>query len=279
MFEFQTSMDRLQKFLECMEVNENSVQPFKDNSSQLGIQIKSASFSYGFRAKEKKEDNKSIDSKPDQTPGETKKEASEPEKQKKNLKDTLALKDLDLKIEEGSFVCVIGEVGAGKSSLINSIIGDLVHVDNKLKEKLSKNTEALTEEEINELETTFRSQKFEKEAPIQINETISYIQQVPWIQAKTIKENILMGNEYNEEKYNECIKICELERDLEILPAGDMTEIGDKGINLSGGQKARVSLARGVYADNPVVLMDDPLSALDASVKRKIFNNVFLGKF
>ena len=65
--------------------------------------------------------------------------------------------------------------------------------------------------------------------------------------------------------------MCELTRDLEILPAGDMTEIGEKGINLSGGQKARVSLARAVYADKEIILMDDPISALDANVKKKIF--------
>ena len=72
--------------------------------------------------------------------------------------------------------------------------------------------------------------------------------------------------------------MCELTRDLEILPAGDMTEIGEKGINLSGGQKARVSLARAVYADKEIILMDDPISALDANVKKKIFQNVFMGQ-
>lgn len=69
-----------------------------------------------------------------------------------------------------------------------------------------------------------------------------------------------------------------MERDLEILPAGDLTEIGEKGINLSGGQKARVSLARAVYSENEIMLMDDPISALDANVKKKIFINVFLKK-
>jgi ABC-type multidrug transport system fused ATPase/permease subunit len=67
------------------------------------------------------------------------------------------------------------------------------------------------------------------------------------------------------------IRICELERDLEILPNGDLTEIGEKGINLSGGQKARISLARAVYANKDIYLLDDPISALDAAVRKQIF--------
>lgn len=81
----------------------------------------------------------------------------------------------------------------------------------------------------------------------------------------------------NQKKYNQTIKACQLERDLEILPAGDMTEIGEKGINLSGGQKARVSLARAVYAESDIVMMDDPISALDANVRKQIFKHVFMG--
>ena len=79
-------------------------------------------------------------------------------------------------------------------------------------------------------------------------------------------------------KYAETISICQLKRDLEILPSGDQTEIGEKGINLSGGQKARIGLARAVYADRDLFLMDDPLSALDANVKKQIFKKVFLSK-
>jgi len=105
------------------------------------------------------------------------------------------------------------------------------------------------------------------------------VQQQPWIQNKSIKENILFGIEYDEARYKETIKICELKRDLEILPAGDLTEIGEKGINLSGGQKARIGLARAVYSDREIFLMDDPISALDANVKKKIFKNVFMSKF
>ena len=92
----------------------------------------------------------------------------------------------------------------------------------------------------------------------------------------TIRDNILFGMEYDDQKYKDTIQICELTRDLEILPDKDSTEIGEKGINLSGGQKARISLARAIYADKEMVLLDDPISALDANVKKKIFENVLL---
>jgi len=108
---------------------------------------------------------------------------------------------------------------------------------------------------------------------------VAYVQQQPWIQNLTVKDNILFGQAFDEAKYREALRICELERDLEILPAGDLTEIGEKGINLSGGQKARVSLARAVYADKDIILMDDPISALDAHVKKHIYKNVLLRKF
>lgn len=76
-------------------------------------------------------------------------------------------------------------------------------------------------------------------------------------------------------KYNKAIEICQLASDLKVLDGGDLTEIGEKGINLSGGQKARLSIARAVYADKDIVLMDDPLSALDSHVKMKIIDQVF----
>lgn len=80
----------------------------------------------------------------------------------------------------------------------------------------------------------------------------------------------------DKERYVDTIQLCEMERDLEILGCGDLTEIGEKGINLSGGQKARVGLARAVYAQKDIYLLDDPISALDASVRRKIIENVIM---
>mmetsp|Transcript_29533 Transcript_29533/g.39949 ORF Transcript_29533/g.39949 Transcript_29533/m.39949 type:complete len:146 (+) Transcript_29533:1428-1865(+) len=82
----------------------------------------------------------------------------------------------------------------------------------------------------------------------------------------------------DEDHYNETINICQLAKDLDLMEDGDLTEIGEKGINLSGGQKARLGLARAVYANKDIILMDDPVSALDAQVKKKIFKEVFMGK-
>jgi ABC-type multidrug transport system fused ATPase/permease subunit len=93
----------------------------------------------------------------------------------------------------------------------------------------------------------------------------------------TIRENILYGEEMDQGHYYDTIKLCELERDFEILPAGDLTEIGERGINLSGGQKARIGLARAVYSRKDIYLMDDPISALDAEVRKNIFKNVIFG--
>jgi len=87
----------------------------------------------------------------------------------------------------------------------------------------------------------------------------------------------LFNRPLDRQRYINTIIACQLESDLAILPAGDMTEIGERGINLSGGQKARISLARAVYANNDVILMDDPISALDANVRKLIFKDVFQG--
>lgn len=113
--------------------------------------------------------------------------------------------------------------------------------------------------------------------PVRIKGSMSYVEQSSWIQNKTIRDNILFGRLYDENLYKKTLKSCQLESDLAILPAGDQTEIGEKGINLSGGQKARISLARAVYQSCDTIVMDDPISALDSSVRKKIFTQVFQG--
>ena len=107
-----------------------------------------------------------------------------------------------------------------------------------------------------------------------LNGTTAYSSQQPWIQNATVKDNILFGNPLNETVYSNVLSACSLDTDLKILPAGDMTEIGERGINLSGGQKARVSLARAVYANKTIYLLDDPLSAVDVHVAKHLYNHV-----
>lgn len=88
---------------------------------------------------------------------------------------------------------------------------------------------------------------------------------------------MLFETEFDERRYVETITACQLESDLKLMPAGDRTEIGERGVTLSGGQKARLSLARAVYQNCDVVLMDDPISALDADVRKRVFEQVFQG--
>jgi ABC-type multidrug transport system fused ATPase/permease subunit len=103
---------------------------------------------------------------------------------------------------------------------------------------------------------------------------MSLSEQKPFILSQTIRENILFGEELDKDRYNATVSACQLGRDFEIIDGGDMSQLGEKGITLSGGQKARVSLARAVYNNRDIVLMDDPLSAFDAHVKKAVFDQV-----
>jgi ATP-binding cassette subfamily C (CFTR/MRP) protein 1 len=109
---------------------------------------------------------------------------------------------------------------------------------------------------------------------ITIDGKIVYAPQYPWIQNATIKDNILFGEEYEKDKYENILKLCTLDIDMELFPGGDLTEIGEKGVNLSGGQKSRISLARCLYRNADIYLLDDSLSAVDAAVGAQIFNNI-----
>ncbi|KAL7752374.1 hypothetical protein RI367_002420 [Sorochytrium milnesiophthora] len=109
---------------------------------------------------------------------------------------------------------------------------------------------------------------------VNVNGKIAYVAQQAWIMNGTVRDNILFGSVYDEKRYRQTLEACSPMSDLAILEQGDMTPIGDKGVNLSGGQRARVSLARAVYADADIYLLDDCLSALDAHVDKHIFTQV-----
>ena len=107
---------------------------------------------------------------------------------------------------------------------------------------------------------------------VQVHGKIAYVSQAAWIQTGTIQENILFGSAMDPYRYREVIVKCSLAKDLELLPFGDLTEIGERGVNLSGGQKQRVQLARALYQDADVYLLDDPFSAVDAHTAGSLFN-------
>jgi len=105
-----------------------------------------------------------------------------------------------------------------------------------------------------------------KSGSVDVKGSVSYSAQQPWVFSSTIRQNILFGRQYDSARYGKVLEAAALLKDLESLPHGDKSLVGEKGITLSGGQKARISLARALYADSNIVLLDDPLSAVDAEV-------------
>mmetsp|Transcript_5061 Transcript_5061/g.21923 ORF Transcript_5061/g.21923 Transcript_5061/m.21923 type:complete len:1209 (+) Transcript_5061:252-3878(+) len=156
------------------------------------------------------------------------------------------LKSLQIKIAPGSLTTIVGAVGSGKSSFLSALLGEM---------------HCLTPDGEREF----------------LNGRVSYAAQTPWLMNATVKENILFGEPFNQARYNSVLSACCLESDLDVLPAGDATEIGEKGIILSGGQKSRVALARCLYREADVYLLDDPLSAVDAHVGKHLFEKAING--
>ena len=156
-------------------------------------------------------------------------------------KEKILMSINELKLKKNESAIIIGETGSGKSCLIKSLIDRLIILHKK---------------EFN------------------IDGKISYTSQTPFIINSTVKDNILFYSKYDEERYKKVIKYCELERDIQSLPAGDLTEIGTNGANLSGGQKSRINLARCVYKDADIYLFDDPISSVDSIVYNKILNQL-----
>ena len=106
---------------------------------------------------------------------------------------------------------------------------------------------------------------------IEMQGSLSYASQDAWSFNESVRNNILFGMQFEEDRYRKVIEVCALLRDFKLMPFGDQTHVGEKGISLSGGQKARINLARAVYRDADICLLDDPLSAVDTAVAKHIF--------
>ncbi|XP_023282660.1 multidrug resistance-associated protein 1-like [Seriola lalandi dorsalis] len=150
------------------------------------------------------------------------------------------LQRINMKAKTGTLVAVVGHIGSGKSSLLSAMLGEMER----------------------------------RRGSVSIKGSVAYVPQQAWIQNASLKDNVLFGGERKQSWYHRVLEACALLPDLDLLPAGDCTEIGEKGLNLSGGQKQRVSLARAVYRKSDVYLLDDPLSAVDAHVGQHIFDRV-----
>ena len=153
------------------------------------------------------------------------------------------LHDMEFSVGRNELIAVIGGVGSGKSSLLAALAGDMRRTHGS----------------------------------VVMGATRAFCPQYAWIQNTSVKENILFGKPFDRKWYDAVIDACALRPDLDMLPNGDMTEIGERGITVSGGQKQRLNIARAIYFNSDIVLMDDPLSAVDAHVGRHIFDNAICG--
>ncbi|KIK57337.1 hypothetical protein GYMLUDRAFT_46212 [Collybiopsis luxurians FD-317 M1] len=152
------------------------------------------------------------------------------------------LKNLKLTIPRGALVAIVGRVGSGKSSILQALIGEMR----------------------------------KSSGEVRFGGSLSYVSQTPWIRNASVRDNIFFGQPEDAERLSEVIRACSLVPDLNILPNGEHTEIGEKGVNISGGQKARISLARAAYSNSDIVLLDDPLSAVDSHVGKELMENCIL---
>ncbi|KAL4434857.1 hypothetical protein ABPG74_021196 [Tetrahymena malaccensis] len=156
-----------------------------------------------------------------------------------------SLKNINLSIKKGELLGIVGKIGSGKTTFLQCFLREIPMYDG-----------------------TFLTQN---------NCSVAYVEQEPYIFSSTVRDNILFGKSYDEQWYNQVVKQCCLLPDFKEMAKGDQTEIGERGINISGGQKARISLARAVYSKADIYLLDDPLSAVDSKVAKKLFHNCIQG--
>ena len=154
-----------------------------------------------------------------------------------------ALNDISFSVSTGQMMGVTGPVGSGKFSVLMAILRELPTIS----------------------------------GTVSINGRVAYVPQIPWVFSGTIRDNILFGRPFDNRRYFEVLDVCCMQADLNNFSKGDLTEIGHRGVSLSGGQRVRVSLARALYSDADIYLLDHPLSAVNAKVGKHLFENCICG--
>ncbi|KAJ2690563.1 hypothetical protein IWW39_000657 [Coemansia spiralis] len=183
------------------------------------------------------------------------------------------LRDISLRFPAGGLSIVVGPTGSGKSSLLSALIGEMTLTSGRV---LLPSGDALA------LDAELAGGKYREIVELsgqgRVMRDIAYVAQEAWLRNATIRDNILFGESYDQQRYEEVLRVCALKPDLRILDAGDRTEIGERGVTLSGGQKQRVALARAVYSSRKTLLIDDCLSAVDAHTAKHILMECLLGQ-
>lgn len=179
--------------------------------------------------------------------------------------DRFILRDLNIRFPKKELSVISGKTGSGKSLLLASILGEVDKIDGIMKVPRAPPTQ----ERINHLA---------HKGNWIIDSAIAFVAQIPWIENATIKDNVLFGMPYDAGRYRKVLAACALEKDIDMLPDGEMTDIGANGINLSGGQRWRVSFARALYSRAGILVLDDIFSAVDAHVGRKLFEEALTGE-
>ncbi|PVI02729.1 bile acid-transporting ATPase [Periconia macrospinosa] len=178
----------------------------------------------------------------------------------KTAADAFKLMDLNLNFKVGALNVVVGPTGSGKTSLLMALLGEMT----KLKGDVY-------------LPGGTSREELKPDPDTQLTESVAYCAQQAWLVNGTVKDNITFASKWDAKRYKDVIVACSLQRDLDILDAGDQTIVGEKGVTLSGGQKQRISLARALYSKARHVLLDDVLSAVDSHTAKWIFDKALMG--
>ncbi|KAG0378501.1 hypothetical protein BGX24_003626 [Mortierella sp. AD032] len=232
------STRRIEKFLLAEEISGSNTEHINEVSEDPNIpivEIKDGVFAWD---PESHEGESEAEAKKNLAPDSKDAAAEDESTDKKDIGPTLS--NINLELKRGELIAIVGRVGQGKSSLLNAIIGDM----------------------------------YRYRGSVRLHGRMAYVPQQAWILNDTVRGNILFGNTFDQIRYDLVLMACGLLPDMEMLPAGDKTEIGERGINLSGGQKQRVSLARAAYDGADLYLLDDPLSAVDAHVAQHLWKNL-----